>query len=116
MHWMLVSRRWCSRPHCRLGSGIETRRLPFSDPLASRPQTFRAVGMALALLALCSAARAAEYIVQATVTDIDDRPLSGIQIAAGTIKKEILKSSVEAGTVGTTDAAGQVTLSFSSDA
>jgi hypothetical protein len=67
-------------------------------------------------LLLAGAAHAAEYVVQATVTDIDDRPLAGVQVGAGAIKKDLLKTEVRPEEVGTTDAAGQVSVRFSTDA
>lgn len=67
-------------------------------------------------LLLPGAAHAAEYVVQATVTDIDDRPVAGVQVGVGPIKKDLLKTEVQLEEVGTTDAAGQVTVTLSTDA
>src|SRR5207237_343658 len=63
-----------------------------------------------ACLGLATAARAADYVVQATVTDIDGRPLAGVQVGVGPIKSEPFKTAVSAEQIGATDAAGQVTV------
>src|SRR5207248_7950885 len=67
-------------------------------------------------LALSGAAHAASYTLQATVKDIDGRPLAGIQVAVGAIQKGTLKDDLQADATGTTDASGQVTIKLSSDA
>src|SRR5437016_573507 len=67
----------------------------------------------ISLLALSGAARAADYVVQATVTDIDGQPLPGIQVAVGAIQKQPFKTSLQAEQTGTTDATGQVTVKLS---
>jgi hypothetical protein len=85
------------------------------NPQSKIPSRLASV-ISLSLLALTGAARAAEYTVQATVTDIDDRPVAGVQVAVGSIKKNLLQSEVREEEVGTTDAAGQVTVKLSSDA
>ena len=68
------------------------------------------------MLALANGAYAADYTVYATVNDIDGKPLSGMEVAVGSIKTDLLKTSVEAETSGTTDAAGQVTVTLSTSA
>jgi len=67
----------------------------------------------ISLLALSGAARAADYVVQATVKDIDGQPLPGIQVAVGAIQKQPFKTSLQAEQTGTTDATGQVTVKLS---
>lgn len=70
----------------------------------------------LSLLAAAGAVRAADYVVQATVADIDGRPVAGVQVAVGPIRKEPLKTKLETGETGSTDAAGQVALKLSTGA
>src|SRR5206468_2114077 len=67
----------------------------------------------LAMLALAGAAYAADYTVHATVSDIDGRPLSGVEVAVGSIKSDLLKTTLQADQSGTTDASGQVTVTLS---
>src|SRR5438128_2187803 len=67
----------------------------------------------LALLALAGAGYAADYTVHATVSDIDGKPLSGVEVAVGSIKSDLLKTSLDAEKSGTTDASGQVTVTLS---
>jgi hypothetical protein len=70
----------------------------------------------IAFLLAAGAARAADYVVQATVTDIDARPLAGVQVAVGAIKKQPFKTSLQDDATGTTDASGQVTVKLSTSA
>lgn len=65
------------------------------------------------LMALSGAARAADYAVKATVTDVDGRPVPGIQVAVGEIQTQPFKSSLQAEQTGTTDATGQVKVTLS---
>jgi hypothetical protein len=66
-------------------------------------------------LLIAGAAHGAEYVVQATVTDIDGRPVDGVQVGVGPIKKDLLKTEVQPEEVGTTDAAGKVSVKVSTD-
>jgi hypothetical protein len=67
----------------------------------------------LCLPALAGAARAANYVVQATVTDIDGHPLSGVQVAAGAIQVQPFMTDVQPEQTGTTDASRHVTIQLS---
>ena len=77
-----------------------------------RPLCFLA---SLCLLAVSGAARAANYAVQATVTDIDGRPVPGIQVAVGAIQTQPFKTGLQPEQTGTTDATGQVTVNLSTN-
>jgi hypothetical protein len=68
------------------------------------------------VLALTGAARAATYVLQATVMDIDGKAAPGIQVAAGAVQKGTLADTLSPDVTGTSDASGKVTLNLTSSA
>src|SRR3954451_17866149 len=94
----------------------DRRRSPQSWAKRSAGGWRRAITASLGLLALSGAAQAADYILQATVKDVDSRPLAGVQVAAGAIQNGTLKEDLQQDVAGKTEAGGKLPLKLSTDA
>ncbi len=86
-------------------------------PLAQMPALVRgSLGLAIMLcLLVAGSARAADYLAQVTVTDLDGGPVAGVKVAAGPVRTEAFKTGLQADQTGTTDTAGQVSLKLSTN-